>query len=157
MVAAATAELLEGGSALIVGVVAPGGEPVATRGWGLTLVPGETLRARLLVADDDTGALDHLGPGARVAVTAADVPTLRSVQVKGRSGGLQPATRDDLARAAAYVEAFFGDIVANDGTPRAVLDRVVPRGYVACDVVVDEVFDQTPGPQAGAPLPGGTG
>ncbi|HEX6418272.1 MAG TPA: hypothetical protein VFZ77_07240 [Acidimicrobiales bacterium] len=154
MVAADTAELLEGGSALIVGVVAPGGEPVATRGWGLTLVPGGTLRARLLLADDDAEALGHLGAGARVAITAADVPTLRSVQIKGRSRGLQPATGDDRVRAAGYVEAFFGDIVANDGTPRAVLDRVVPRGYVACDVVVDEVFDQTPGPGAGAPLAG---
>jgi hypothetical protein len=152
MVADGTARLLEGGGALIVGVVAPDGEPYATRGWGLAILPGDDLRVRLLVADDDTVALDNLGAGARFAITAADVPTLRSVQLKGRSSGLDPATGDDRARAARYVDAFFGDIVATDGTPRRVLDRVTPRGYVGCVVAVDEVYDQTPGPQAGGAM-----
>ena len=33
---------------------------------------------------------------------------------------------------------------------------MTPVGYVACTVAVEQLFDQTPGPGAGARLPGGT-
>lgn len=154
MVDRATAELLEGGSALIVGAVTPEGEPYATRGWGLTLLPddGGGARARLLLAAGDAVVTEALGAGGAVAVTAADVPTLRSVQIKGRSLGLVPATDGDRVRARRYIDGFFGDIVATDGTPRPVLDGLVPADYLACTVTIDELYDQTPGPDAGAHL-----
>ena len=82
-----------------------------------------------------------------------DVIDLRSVQLKGRSTGVDVATAADRARADEYTEAFFGDAQATDGGARSLLDRLLPRDYVACTVAVEELFDQTPGPGAGKPMP----
>lgn len=152
MVGEATAGLLGGGCAIIVGAVLDDGEPYASRGWGLTLLPGVPARARLLLAADDDVGVAALAPGRAIAVTAADVPSLRSVQVKGRSLGVTPATDDDRARAARFVDGFFGDIVRTDGTSRRVLDRLIPADYVACTLTIEQLYDQTPGPGAGAVL-----
>jgi hypothetical protein len=144
------AAFLQGGCALIVATVSPDGEPYATRGWGLTLLPDDAVR--LLLAADDAVTIGLAAAGGALAVTAADVRTLRSVQLKGQAVGVEPAATDDTARAARYCDAFFTDIEETDGTPRAQCDRLMPAGYVACTIAVDAVFDQTPGPGAGASL-----
>jgi hypothetical protein len=147
---AATAEFLEGGCALIVGAVAPDGEPHASRGWGLTVLSDDPLVCRLLLPADDAPGLAHLAADAPIAITAADVPTLRSLQLKGRSLRVEPADDEDAERADRYVTAFFGDIITVDRLPADRLERLRPPGYAACVVVIDEVYDQTPGPGAGA-------
>jgi hypothetical protein len=147
-----TIAFLVGGCALIVGTVSPDGDPHASRGWGLTVLGTGPLRARLLLAADDARTLANLEQGARVAVTAGDVPTLRSMQLKGRSLGLEPGTEDDRARMGRFVEGFYGDISSTDGTPRRVLDRLTPLDVTACTIEVEELYDQTPGPSAGARL-----
>lgn len=141
---------LETGCALIVGSVEPDGAPLASRGWGLDVLGPDDV---LLVLDaDETRVVDHVAAGGRLAVTAADVRTLRSIQLKGRATSLRPASKDLAARAERYVEQFFTDVVETDGTDPAVLERLVPSRYVACSVTVEELFDQTPGPAAGSPL-----
>lgn len=145
-------EFLEGGCGLIVGTVAPDGEPYATRGWGLTALPGDGPRLRLLLAANDPVAIEHLAPGGRIAITGADVPTLRSMQVKGHSLGVEEATDADRARARAFMDAFFGDIVATDAFKRSLVDRLEPADFVACVVLVEALYDQTPGPEAGASM-----
>ena len=50
-----------------------------------------------------------------IAVTGADVRTLRSVQLKGTAHDLEPATAADLERSAAFCDAFFADVAATDG------------------------------------------
>jgi hypothetical protein len=146
-----TAALLTGGGALIVGAVDPRGLPYALRGWGLDVLEHDPLRVRILLDAHEHEAIDCLAPSRPVAVTAADVRTLRSVQLKGRSHGVDAAGPHDAARVDRYVDMFFGDIVATDGTPRAVLERILPdtAALVALTVAVDDHFDQTPGPSAG--------
>lgn len=147
-----TRALLEGGSALIVATVAADGTPHAGRGWGLTLLDDRPGAARLLVSADDELTCAHLATGGAVAVTAADVPTLRSVQLKGRSVGLEPADAADRARAEVHLEALFTDIETTDGAARSILDRWRTRGYAACTILVEERYDQTPGPGAGGAI-----
>jgi hypothetical protein len=152
----ATAAFLGTGCALLVGTALPDGEPVAARGFGCTTVevgPGRALLRVLLAADDPRG-FEHACVGDRVAVTATSVVTLRSVQLKGRLRGIEAPTAADDAKAVAYLEAFFVDITCTDGTPRALLQRMVPAAYVAWLVEAQELFDQTPGPSAGAALSG---
>jgi hypothetical protein len=146
-----TVRFLEGGCALIVGTAA-GGVPRATRGWGLDVLDGGAVR--VLLSRDDAPPADHLRAGMPIAITGADVRTLRSAQVKGRVLTTEPGTTADAERARRYHEAFFGDIVHTDGTPRALLERMMPSGYLSCAVAVDELYDQTPGPGAGAALRG---
>jgi hypothetical protein len=145
--------LLEAGSALIVATVAPDGSPLATRGWGLTVLGDDPPTVRLLLNAHETTTLGHVEAGGAIAVTAADVPTLRSLQLKGRAVALEPATADDVDRAGRYVEALFADIAAADGADPAILRRWLPLEYVAATLEVDDCFDQTPGPGAGSPLP----
>ena len=146
---------LEGGCALILATVLPDGEPHAGRGWGLSVLtdPGHV---RLLLDAEDLAMVDQATGRGAIAITAASVRTLQAVQLKGRALATEAATRDDDARAERYCDALFGDIVDTDGSDRTVVERLTPVGYVACTVAVEQLFDQTPGPGAGARLPGGT-
>lgn len=154
MLDAAMADFFGGGVSLIVATVAADGAPIATRGWGLT--PLSPRRARLLVAADDAMAFAPADAtqrdGVAVAITAADVRSYRAVQLKGRSVAVEPATDDDRATAAASLDRFAIAVAETDRTPRHLVDRLVPGAFVACTIEVETMYDQTPGPGAGAPV-----
>lgn len=151
MLSAETKEFLESGCALIVATVSSVGEPFATRGWGL-FVLDDSGRVRILLDEADTTALRDLDDSGRVAITAAHVPTLHSVQMKGRFLHTEPADDRDHQKVVQYCDSFFTDIENTDGQPRRLLERLVPESFVACELVIDEFYDQTPGPGAGASL-----
>jgi hypothetical protein len=146
---------LESGCSTIVGVLGPSGEPFATRGWGTEVLSDAVPRLRLLVS---AGAFASIGRRAgdgdafAIALTGADVRTLRSVQVKGTAHDLEPPTAADLERSEAFCTAFFADVQAVDGIGASLMRRLVPSDLLACTVAVAELYDQTPGPGAGAPL-----
>lgn len=147
-----TARLIESGCALSVGTVAPDGTPHASRGWGLTILPGGEQVRLLLDADDET-AVANITVTGRIAVTGCAVPTLQAVQIKGRAE--RPVPTDDvadLARAARFREGFFSDVERIEGTPRTLLERLTPTKFAVCTVTVVESYNQTPGPVAGSPL-----
>ena len=152
MLTADTVRFIEGGCALIVGGVHPDGSPYATRGWGAQVLDPERGRLRLLLSSLDDTAAELLRDGRPIAITGADVPTLRSMQLKGTASAIEPGTDEDRARSAAYQEAFFRDIEQTDGTPYEVVHLVRPPDVIACLLEVREGFDQTPGPGAGGPL-----
>jgi hypothetical protein len=145
---------LQSGCSALVGTVGPAGDPHAGRAWGIDVVDAEAGRLRLLIDADDELTVRHLADLGAVAVTAANVPTLRSVQLKGRSLGVEAATDADRRRARRYCDEFFTDIEQTDGTERSLPERLVPASYAVCEMQVDDVFDQTPGPGAGAPMTG---
>lgn len=149
---AETVTFLESGCSLILGLVGATGEPVAGRGWGLTVLDASAGRLRLLVDADDDVATGLLVDSGRIAVTATDVRTMRSMQMKGRVVTAEVADDADLARAATYRDAFFGAIVETEGTPRTLVERITPAAFAVRVIDVDEVFDQTPGPRAGTSL-----
>jgi hypothetical protein len=118
----------------------------------LTVAAVDDPQVRLLLDADDSTALDNLESTGAVAITAGHVPTLRAMQLKGRATRIEPATAGDYERSEHYIDAFFTDVQNTDGTARELLDRLRARDVVACIVEVDDWFDQTPGPIAGAPL-----
>jgi hypothetical protein len=145
-----TTTFLQSGCALIVGTVAPDGMPHAARAWGLDVEErGPFPVLRLLLDVDDQVTLDSMVAGGRVAVTATSVRNLRSMQLKGRSLGLDPDRPDDQERADRYTEQFFADITETDGTDPELLESFRPFGVRACRLRVEERFVQTPGPEAG--------
>src|SRR5690606_7630371 len=115
-------------------------------------------RIRIAVAADDPVIVDNLTGGtspagdAFVAVTGADVVTLRSLQLKGRVVAVGPPDDGDRALADQHADVFTRKIEATDGHPREGMLRFLPTDLVMVDIVVDEAFDQTPGPGAGAIL-----
>jgi hypothetical protein len=139
---------LERGCAMVVGTVSADGEPHAQRGWGCSVLGPTTVR--LLLDSSDPVLLEHISTGSRIAVTSADVRNLRSVQLKGRVTAVEPAAEADLARCDRHNEELFTDIFETDFFPRRLTERMVPPGYLVAVVEVEELFDQTPGPGAGA-------
>jgi hypothetical protein len=147
---------LESGCALIVASVSDDGLPLAGRGWGVTVRPDAPGEIRLLLDAEDHAMRANLHAGAQIAITACAVPTLRSQQLKGRVVSLDEASNRDRNRADRYCEAFYQDILQTDGTPRGLTNGFTPARYYACNVAVDDVFDQTPGPTAGTRVEVGT-
>lgn len=143
-------ELLESACALIVGTVDEEQRPDATRGWGAEVLGPS--QVRLLLSSNAHASLANLSATGAIAVTATHFVTLVSVQLKGRARVVEPATSADRIRFDAFCAGCLHAIHELDGTPEEVVRNLVPPGVVACVVDVDAVYDQTPGPAAGARL-----
>ena len=72
--------------------------------------------------------------------------TLQSAQLKGTVVLVEPATAADLERVAMHTDAFFQAVLEIDGFPLSLLRRLLPHELVAFEMVVNETFDQSPGP-----------
>jgi Pyridoxamine 5'-phosphate oxidase len=145
------AALLESPCSMFIGTVGADGNPAAAHAMGAqTLHDGA--RLRVILNAEERQLLDNLRTTAVVSLGATDVPTLRSVQVKGRAVEVEPVTAADRIRTDEYLAALFQTIHDTDGSPIELLRRLVPRDFVALVMTVEALFDQTPGPQAGASL-----
>ena len=92
------------------------------------------------------------GRGRPGRVTGGDVIDLRSVQLKGRGTGIEAATAADRDRAGEYIERVVRrHRRPPTGTPGRCWSASARAATCACTVVVEELFDQTPGPGAGKP------
>jgi hypothetical protein len=143
--------LLESGCSTFLGAVDPDGRPVASHTTGIQVVEDGT-RLRVMVNRADHEAIAALEPGGAVAVGATDVYTLRSIQLKGRVVGTETATAEDRIRTDAYIAAFADAVHETDGTDVELMRRALPEDFVAVVTTIEDVFDQTPGPQAGTNL-----
>ncbi|HEX2575973.1 MAG TPA: hypothetical protein VHK88_06455, partial [Aquihabitans sp.] len=87
-----------------------------------------------------------------IAITGAEITSLRSVQLKGRLRRLSSGGATDMVRARRYCDAFVAAVGAADGLPAELMERWMPDAVAVADVDVEEVYDQTPGPDAGGLL-----
>lgn len=147
-------QFLHSGCALLVGTADASGRPHGSRAWGLTVIDLDPVSVRLLVDSADVTTLANLQPDALVAITAASVTTLRSLQMKGRVVRREPATEVDENKRVQYTTDFTNDIHKTDGDPLVIVRAWADRSVVPCIVDVDAIFDQTPGPAAGAAMSG---
>jgi hypothetical protein len=145
--------LLGRGKGLVAGVVDPDGRPYALRAWGVTPVGADGRRVRVLLGDEGNVVGDWI-VGTRFAVTGGDVSTLQSIQIKGEVAALGEVDVADLAAVDEHSEAFYLAVHESDGDPIELLRRLAPNHLVPVEMVIDEAYDQTPGPGAGAPLTG---
>ena len=155
MIDSQAAALLEADSSLIVGSVDAAGMPYANRAWSVRVCDNGT-RLRIVVSDDSDVLCENIRTTGRVAITATNILSLESVQVKGMASNLGPETDDDRAQREHHMEVFTTAVQQTGGTRDELLTRVLPVSFVAFDLDVHEVFDQTPGPKAGkqtAPTP----
>jgi predicted pyridoxine 5'-phosphate oxidase superfamily flavin-nucleotide-binding protein len=150
MIEPEVAALFEGPSALVVGTADAAATPAAVRAWGVEVLGDAQMR--ILLAADASVTLANVAANGAIAVTATDVMTNQSIQVKGRAGTAEPVSDADLARHAAYLDGFFRVVHESDGTAYELMERLRPGPQVALVVSVETVFDQTPGPAAGRSL-----
>lgn len=140
------------GAGLVVGTVGDDGEPRATRAWSVTVVDPDERRVRVVVGADDEVTVANLRVGATLALNGADVRTLRSVQLKGRIVAIDTAGSNDLDSVRDQSARFLQAVHDTDGNPLEQLRRILPIEVVVVEMVVGEMYDQTPGPDAGEPL-----
>lgn len=145
--------MIEAGAGLVVGTVTADGVPRADRAWSATVVDPTERRVRFVMSADDPVSVGNLFPTASICLTGADVRTLRSVQLKGRVESIDPPSEDDLAITRVHTDAFLDAIHRTDGDELDVIRRFVSSDVVVVEMVVEEMFDQSPGPTAGDPLP----
>jgi hypothetical protein len=142
---------LESPVSVIVGAVAPDGSPLAAHCCGARVLDGGT-QVRVTVNGEERELLADLGATAVAAVSATEVPTLRSIQLKGRIVAVEEATAEDRIRTEQWRAGFFALVHEVDGVAVELLEHVMPLELAAFVLEVDEVYDQTPGPQAGSRL-----
>jgi len=139
------------GSGLVAGLVDHDGEPLSTRAWSVVFLPGSTDRIRVVLADDGEHLTPHL-VGTRMALTGSDVETYVSRQVKGEVQTVDDATPEDRREMAIQSRTFMQKVHDVDGNPVEILERMVTGRVKVVEMVVDEIFDQTPGPGAGVEI-----
>jgi hypothetical protein len=150
-----TVTFFESPVSIIVAFALADGAPFGSHAWGLEVTSTEPPEIRLVIAERDAQLLAD-PTGVAVAVTVAEVPTLSARQLKGHVIAAEPPTDADLARSAAHRADFFAEVERVDGEPPELLARMVPPSFTMWCIAVTELFDQTPGPGAGAAMgPGG--
>ena len=145
--------MIDSGAGLVVGTVSDDGEPRADRGWAVAVIDAQGRRVRFVMSADDPAVVRNLETGL-VSLTGAEVVTYQSIQLKGRPVVVEPPTAGDIEMARVQTATFFDAVHRTDGNPIEALWRMLPLQMVAVEMVVEETFDQTPGPSAGAVIDG---
>jgi hypothetical protein len=147
--------MVDSGAGLVVGTVSAAGEPRADRAWAAVVLDEQGRRVRFVMSADNPAVVGNLETGT-VSLTGAEVVTYQSIQLKGRPVVVEPPTADDLEMARVQTATFFDAVHRVDGNPLESLWRMLPLQMVAVEMIVEETFDQTPGPAAGAVIDGAT-
>jgi len=145
----AAVSLLERGTSIIVATTDSDGRPFACRAWAVDVVDEGI---RVLMPSDETIAFANLTETRRYALNACDVRTLESVQVKGVLVRIEEESAADRRRAGRHVDEFAHEIHDTDGFDEGVIKRMVHSEYVPVVLTVEELWDQTPGPNAGSAI-----
>src|SRR6185369_4576408 len=153
-----TRELLElaaSGPVVIVGSGDASGVPELSRAWGVHLLADVDEIVICVPSTSGRRVLANLESTGRIAVTITGPHTYRSFQVKGRVLSIGMPSREDLERVAAHQLAFVEAVVevgmSRDLVPGLYADADPHQQDVtAVRIAVEALFDQTPGPGAGA-------
>lgn len=154
MITAELASFLESGVSVQVGTRDARLVPEAVRGMGVRVGPGGTSLTVFLPAATAERTVANLRDNGRIAVCFSRPEDHRTIQVKGRT----VAVRDADAAERPLVDRYRAGLTKSllfVGVPLQVSLRAAHWPCRAVDIRVEQVFEQTPGPGAGAPLGGG--
>jgi hypothetical protein len=88
----------------------------------------------------------------RVAIVCAEPLSHETTQIKGVTRAVRLASQSEESFVRERRDAFAG-VLASLGYPLHLATRITHWPAFAIDVSVEQVFDQTPGPNAGTALP----
>ena len=147
-------DFLSGGVSIIVAARNALLRPSISRARGCRVVRDGDRRLRILVSIAQAGdLLDDVRSTGLVAVTFSVPSTHRTLQFKGVDAHIAPVDDDDRAVMRAYAKAFAMEIRPLGFSGEfAQTFLTAPDDEVAIEFTPNDVFQQTPGPQAGARL-----
>ena len=148
---------LERGVSVMVGTRDSELVPELVRAWG-PRVSRDRRSVSVCVARAVSGrTLANVHNNGRLAVTCALPANSNAIQMWGRCIATAQARRQDLAAVEAHRDAF-ARVNEGLGVPRPFIDALWQRELAGCadmikiQFVVEQVFNQTPGPDAGSRL-----
>jgi hypothetical protein len=142
---------LRGPTSAFLGTCDTLGTPDATRIIGLVTVDDSHLR--VLISEQAETARRNAIVGARVAVIVTDITTYRSVQWKGRIAVVDRRSPGDIALIDHHITTFEQSS-ETVGIASSEVWKLFATDGIPFIVEVDEVWDQTPGSNAGHQLGG---
>jgi hypothetical protein len=125
--------------------------PEITRGWGLTVLPdGHTIDVCVsLTAGVKT--LDNLRDHEGVALTLHHTATYKTVQLKGRFLESGEPTAQDWG-AVERQKSILTEQTKVHGARLSNVLRILAPDLIKLRIVVEQAFEQTPGPDAGGKI-----
>ena len=144
-------DLIETGAATVVGTADAQGRPHVAIAWGPRVQEDRTSVSVFLDSARAAPLLRDLQATGRIAMTVSYPVSYRSVQLKGRSTRVVAPDAEDRDWVQRSREAFMAS-TALIGDPPGVIRNLWMQDVVRIDFEVEHAFDQTPGPEAGAPL-----
>ncbi len=122
--------------------------PSCTRVAAIRCAAGSD-RVTVWVATPSSGRLiADVRATSAIAIVSLEPISHRTLQIKGRATSVRDAGDEERAMIEAQIGAYFRSLEPI-GLPMRLTDRFVRWPATAIDLIVDDVFDQTPGPGAG--------
>ncbi|MBL8384124.1 MAG: pyridoxamine 5'-phosphate oxidase family protein [Burkholderiales bacterium] len=151
----AVAAFLAGRLSIIVASRDAANRPSLMRAVGMRLSARREEVSVLLARSQSTQLLADLAASGYIAVVFSAPSTHRTLQLKGIKARIEAATEEDLARIAPYADNLAAELasVGIDERVARALIAVESADVVAVRFTPTEIYDQTPGPRAGAALP----
>lgn len=148
---------LESGVSVVVGTRDADLVPEITRAWGLLVSKDRKSVSLCVPLATSHKTLDNLAGNGQITVCCSLPTNYKTVQLKGQCIKTTNPRRADLVAVERHHEAF-GRLNARIGFPRQRTETFWRReietspALVKLRLVPEQVFDQTPGPDAGSPL-----
>lgn len=145
------AHILENAGTILVGTRDAALTPEITRGWGPTIPPNGHSIDLCISLSAGAKTLQNLGDHEEVAVTFHQTVTYKTVQLKGRfleSGELTSQDWEAVERQ----KSILAEQARLHGIPLQIGSRILSTDLVRIRFIVQEAFEQTPGPGAGGTL-----
>jgi predicted pyridoxine 5'-phosphate oxidase superfamily flavin-nucleotide-binding protein len=148
------ASFLRLGVAAMVGTAGQDGWPECARAWGLIPQADERTLTVFVPEAHAARTLSNLERNRRVAVVCSLPTTYEAYQLKGELLGVRRGREADRPIVEMYREGFLAETAAIGFTSEFRRAQYWP--VVALVIGVEEVFRQTPGPEAGELVSDGT-
>ena len=140
--------LIESGAAVSVGTRSRDLAPDALRAWGPRVSADRRSIAVFVDRPHSQRCVANLQDNGRIAICFVDIHTFRALQLKGRCVEIGDPGPDDWAWIERHRTAFT-EATVEMGFLAEVVRNMWSTQVVKLRFVVEEFFDQTPGPQAG--------
>lgn len=139
---------IESGVAVSVGTRSKDLVPEALRGWGPRVSADRRSIELFVDRPNAQRCVENLQDNGRIATCFVDIWTFRALQLKGRCVEIGDPGPDDWAWIERHRSAFTEAATAIGFLPE-LMRNMWSTQVVKLRFVVEEFFDQTPGPNAG--------
>ena len=137
------------GTSILVGTVDPSGWPSCCRGVAVVVAPDREGMTVYVPVATAAQTIANIASNGRVAVVSSEPVSHSTVQLKGRARGVRVAGEEEAEAVQAHFDRFM-DVLDSIGLPRGISRTMSRWPAFAVDLAVEAIFEQTPGPRAGA-------